>query len=1215
MKEHKASQYSNNFYLGKSFNKIMKFVFVTAMITSLVISTFVAPFFNAEAAGVANSIIVTLNDDPAAVWKAKTEKQGGSVSAEDLQNYRNGLKIKQNQFLSDLEARGISYEIDGVDVKNLDGSNAGHVEFRNTLVLNAITVKVPASAINAVRAMPQVKRVEPNGQQRILLSQSVDYVNAPAAYGQVEELTAFDNHREGFEGQGINIAVLDTGIDWSHPMFGGDPTPPRHGLAPNVAAINSNQKVIYYLPFTGTVDDYGHGTHASADAAGYLGFAPGADSIPNTADDLRLHGVAPQARLMGYKVCAANGSCVTAATNLAIEDAVSPLSLTLQPKPVAHVINLSLGGSGGPDDSSAVAASNAALLGTIVVASAGNEGPGDGTVGSPAAGRHVIAVGANNDPAIGANIADLIGGRSGMIANKLEGSAAINADLVNQYVNCGLAETPDAMPNSVAGKIALIQRGSTVNVDNPALPTGAGTGLFATKAAWALAKGAVAVVFYNNEDSELSSAAVRASTVPVVGISKANGEYLISQMGPNQSVGAVSTKMLRLNKNLTFTPQMADFSSRGPVQGLGQVKPDVTAPGVGVLAATSLVGVPANSMMDPSRYIAANGTSFSGPHVAGATAIVKQAHLNWSPDMVRAALINTATNLRTSNGAAKPDNSADSIIEQGGGLINVKAAVDAKALMGVVGDGIETPGILASHSFGETAILNNRILNTREVTVTIKDVSGQGGTYNLSTVNNRLTDLNGVTTSVSPSSVNVPAGGSVTFTARIAIDGDVVRDTAEKQFQWYVAASRSGSTEKLRMPLYLKATRSLPSDDIAGSETETYTGTVLASDAGAQRDQGIYLANSVTYTDVPFQVGAGTLKIDATLSFDDTTGAGIPDIDFLLFDPNGNELGRSSLSGGPERITASTTVPGTYIYRAYGWANGPTEFQIESKQLFGGSAPVVQAFASDFTSGIQRFDFDGNYTLNWQPRGSVLNYEVEESTDGNNWSVVRTVDGNTTSVSFTNPADGTRSYRVRSITPGRIGKYVTLPSNVESITISRRIETDVTSSVTAINRSITFPAGATELVTALKNQSSTVFFPNIRFEIISVESSGNSVTVANADSGGNGVTTPAVFDYSQLVGADFVPNEESGNKTIRFNNPNTVLFQFTAKVKAHVPTGSSSGGASSSSSSAGGSSSSGSGGSTGGGVNSQTGGLLNTTRLLRFTVNPLTQTVTIQVLQ
>jgi hypothetical protein len=586
--------------------------------------------------------------------------------------------------------------------------------------------------------------------------------------------------------------------------------------------------------------------------------------------------------------------------------------------------------------------------------------------------------------------------------------------------------------------------------------------------------------------------------------------------------------------------------------------------------------------------------------------------------MIRASLINTSTNLRTGTGAPKADNNADSINDQGGGLIDVKAAVDAKAIMGVEGDGIINPAILASHSFGEAAILNNRISNTRQVTVTIKDVSGQGGIYNLSTVNNRATNRDGVVTSVSPSSVNVPAGGSATVTAAITIDGDKVRDTTITQFQWYVVAS-GASGAKLRMPMYLQATPSLPSDQIATSETTTYTGTILAGDAGQQRDNDVYVAENATYVDVPFEVGPSGLKIDATLSWEQTeipgAGVALPDLDFLLFDPNGNQIGSSGNSTGSEHIAVNATIPGTYVYRAYGWVNGPTDFTIESSILSGGAAPVIQAFAADFISSSQRVDFDGNYILTWQPRGSVEGYEIEESTDGTNYAVVRTVSGNATSAAFTDVADGTRSYRIRSITPGRIGKFVTLPSNTESITVSRRTEADATAQINAVNRTITFPPGSTELVTALKNQSSTVFFPNIGFEIVSIQSSGNSVTVANADNGGNGTTTPALFDYSQLVGSDFVANEESGNKTIRFNNPNTILFSFTARVRAHVLNGtSSSSGTTSQSSTT--SESTGGTSSTNTGTSSSGGTILgNGSKLLKFTVNPLTGNITTQVIQ
>jgi len=358
--------------------------YATVFTLSIVLAT-IALFSGhdrASASGIAKSVIIQLNGEPAAVWKARQQRAGVTVTDEALQAYRNSITASQNAFLADLESRGVSYQIDGVDIKDVNGDIQMRADYRFNLVLNGITLSVPAAAIPTIKAMPQVKSVKPNDYLTLDLNKSVGYINAPAVYGQYAELTPFDDFREGYEGQGMNIAVLDTGIDWTHPMFGGDPTPPRLGIAPPTAAINSNKKVIYYLSFSGgLVDDFGHGTTASSNIAGYLAMAPGADGLPGTADDVRVHGVAPQARLMGYKVCTGTGSCVSASTILGMEDAVSPTTLTLQPKPIAHVINLSLGGVGGPDSDTAIAADNAALLGTTVVASAGNSGPGERTVG------------------------------------------------------------------------------------------------------------------------------------------------------------------------------------------------------------------------------------------------------------------------------------------------------------------------------------------------------------------------------------------------------------------------------------------------------------------------------------------------------------------------------------------------------------------------------------------------------------------------------------------------------------------------------------------------------------------------------------------------------------------------------------------------------------------------------------------------------------------
>jgi hypothetical protein len=137
----------------------------------------------------------------------------------------------------------------------------------------------------------------------------------------------------------------------------------------------------------------------------------------------------------------------------------------------------------------------------------------------------------------------------------------------------------------------------------------------------------------------------------------------------------------------------------------------------------------------------------------------------------------------------------------------------------------------------------------------------------------------------------------------------------------------------------------------------------------------------------------------------------------------------------------------------------------------------------------------------------------------------------------------------------------------------------------------------------------------MRFEIVSIQSAGNSVTVANADNNGNGTTNAAVFDYSQLVGNSLAANAESGNKTIRFNNPNTVLFSFTARVKAHTLNGSSvTGGSTTGTTTTSGTSTTG-GTSTGGTTTNSASGTISPSRLLKFTVNPLTGTVSVTLLQ
>jgi hypothetical protein len=1198
------------------------------------------------------SVIVEFKGDPAAVHAAKAKQSGALLSDDQIQAYRNSLTASQDKFLNSLKSSGISFQLQAINVKDTAGNVAGSVALRYSLVYNGLTLTVPEAAVPAIANMDGVKKVHANGVLHPDLFKSVPYIRATDLFGKDAQGKVLENNLlphgadympTGNEGQGIYISVIDTGIDWTHEMFGGDPTPPRLGVAPSAAAVNTNPKVVYQLPLADVITDgFGHGTHVASTAGGYLGFAPGRDGLPNTADDIRVFGVAPQAKLMSYKVCSdalstvggvtgAVGGCLTSNIVMAIEDSVSPRTVTGQAKPVADVINMSLGGGGGPDEPTAVASDNATLMNCAVVAAAGNDGPAEDTLGAPAAGRRVIAVAASNDPGAGNNTVDVTdGSRTGMNAFILGGSAAVTADISNNYVFCGLGEKPADFPAAVAGKIALIQRGSTIST--PAgLPASAGTGLFAVKANNAAAAGAVAAVIFNNVDGELTAATTYKTAIPALGLSKANGDFLMSIIGSNPL--GLSAKTIRINKALSFNAAMADFSSRGPVQGYGQVKPDVAAPGVSVLAAAP----PASALAllaagaDGVNYIAINGTSMATPHTAGAVALIKQAHRDWTPDMVRTALINTATNGRTESQVAKADGpGADSIITQGAGLIDVYHAVNAKALMGATETDKAGSYLLGSHSYGEVPVVNNRVTSTQSVTVTIKDLSGQGGTYNVGVANNRDLQVAGITVTTSNASVSVPAGGTATLTVNTTFDGNLIRDpnVAETivngttvtfvsrpiQMQWYVTAQRADGGESLRMPFYYKPVFSQPA--IASIDSETFHGTVAAGDLGAE------LAPGRTYVDVPFEVGSTTFKLDATLEFTSDVDGLFPDLDLFLLDSDGNVVDSSIRAGGPENISTAIT-PGSYTYRVGGYLAANTSFDLTSSQAKGHNAvpPVMQSIVADFANAQgDQVDFDGNINLSWTPHGGEQGFEIEHSADdkdaqGNpipddqkTWDILADVGSTVTSYTANGHSNGKHFFRVRAIYPGQIGMFVTGGSNSSSVLVDQRSKVDITTQITRAISNVSLSGGVFQLDLTIANNSAQNYVPLVDLNIVGITSGSNTVKVINADNSqdGKSVANAALFGYSQKIGSDeiFSASEVTAPRTVQFQDSASEMFTFDAVVTAYVSTGGGSSSSSSSSSSQ--QSSSGSSGS----------GLLPLTQLkavLRFTANPLTKTVTAQL--
>ncbi len=856
------------------------------------------------------SIIVELTGlPPTAVAEDQARVEGRAF---DRAAHENAIRGEQNAFLAKLNDRGIDLTITETPLFLADIRTARPNRF--SYLINAVGLEVPSASIDQIRAMPEVKHVTINEPVRLNLDNSVKYVRANDGPGNKAIFTQGQTGPTRYDGAGQVIAILDTGIEHTHPAFDtrfddenflmrtGDVRPVRLAGQPYVEGVN-HPKVTYFLSLTATTneDDVGHGTHAAADSAGLKVRGPGVDRLPGTSDDQIIEGVAPGALLMNYKICETIFTCVgTVNIVTALEDAVSPTDLAGNPKPVATVINMSFGGSSGnPNDASAVAASNAALAGAVAVASAGNRGPGENTVGSPSAGRRVISVAATNDPGAATNELDVLqpvpirytvagmstgaqndAGRPVASEDKfikailMGGAPDVTFPLGQHYVYVGFADTPDQVPAEVNGRIALASRGSTVDAG------ASGTGLFGHKAAEVAAKGAVALLIFNNVDGELEAATTQAAVIPVYGVSKANGEYLRDVLGFQSPAfdknnpatwGAISNFPLRINPAdpSTFSAATTGFSSRGPIDNFQFLKPDVTAPGQNVYAATIPLGgsnTGGGTMSDPSRYISVSGTSFSGPHVAGAAALVRQAMLQArgeSPipaetlrsgasagvqqnqnavvpqSIVRAALTNTATNLREADGETSVSDTDNRtfIHEIGSGLIHVIGAVDARAAMGTNDtngpngpDDANHADFLPTHSFGQNLVIGTNDPNqAKQITVTLQNVSGLSGagTYSLilldggalrGDITRPITGTPGFSVSLSSNSVSLDGalGNQVTFDVNVMVDGTAGGlqlagadddGAMATEFLWWVVASGTNG-EILRMPFYYRANAS-----------------------------------------------------------------------------------------------------------------------------------------------------------------------------------------------------------------------------------------------------------------------------------------------------------------------------------------------------------------------------------------------------------------------
>jgi subtilisin family serine protease len=228
-------------------------------------------------------------------------------------------------------------------------------------IIGGVAATLNAAALDQLAKDDAVARVEPDVVARITLDTSVDEIHAR------ETWQLSDGNNNPLTGVGKRIAIIDTGVDYLHPDLGG--------------CLGAGCKVIGGWNFlTNTadpLDDNGHGTHVAATAAG----------------NGLLKGVAPDAKILAYKVCNSGGSCSGSDIIRAIDYATDPDrdgDLTDH----VDVASMSLGGGGNPDDAMSIAVDNASYAGVVCTVAAGNSGPGIGTINSPGTSRSALTVAA-----------------------------------------------------------------------------------------------------------------------------------------------------------------------------------------------------------------------------------------------------------------------------------------------------------------------------------------------------------------------------------------------------------------------------------------------------------------------------------------------------------------------------------------------------------------------------------------------------------------------------------------------------------------------------------------------------------------------------------------------------------------------------------------------------------------------------------------------------
>ena len=538
-----------------------------------------------------------------------------------------------NHLLSATARAGAAAAVDAQQAGLLPAIQAsgGRILARFHGALNGVKVRIERDQIESLRSLPGVTGVLPVRTYHLDndTRSGVPFIGAPQVWQGVP----------GYTGEGVKVALIDTGIDYTQADFGGpgtvaayqaalasDTAPPDASVfgpnAPKVKggidlagdAYDASDPSSVAQPDPNPLDCNGHGTHVGGTIAGFGITAAGQtyagpyEAAAYGQGFIVGPGVAPKADLYAVKVfgCGAN-----ATTDLVVDGIDWAIDHDM------NVINLSLGQDfGTAQDADEIAAANAAHAGIVVVAATGNSGAIPYITSSPAGSAAAISVAAmdSNKGYPGAQVSLDSGGVELQDSN----SAAVPPGPLpvvvlrdaNGNISLGCDES-EYVDSQIAGKLVVTLRGTCPMID---------------RVEYGQAHGAAGVVMINNAAGyPLYVGALPGVTIPFFGALTSDANALAAASRAN-SLTANSIP------NATFRTA-ASFSSQGPRFGDSLLKPNVTGPGVSINSAAMGTG---------NGGTVESGTSMAVPHVAGVAALVVQAHPGWDERQLSAAVVETA---------------------------------------------------------------------------------------------------------------------------------------------------------------------------------------------------------------------------------------------------------------------------------------------------------------------------------------------------------------------------------------------------------------------------------------------------------------------------------------------------------------------------------------------------------------------------------------------